>query len=141
MEITLRKGTAAAHYVLGGPQGAKTNAFSIGTAATEINVMHGETAAAAMYSRRLVKDQDSGKSLDGTIAKMNDLIKAYAEKSRPAYCAKKGLLFRDVFHQPGKVKARGVALFADHALHPHVADPRQYQHQGAEHHQAFIQAQ
>ena len=35
-EITLRKGSAAAHYVLGGPQGNDTNAFSIGTAATEI---------------------------------------------------------------------------------------------------------
>lgn len=92
MEITLRKGTAAAHYVLGGPQGGKTNAFSIGTPATEIYVMHGETAAAAMYSRRLVKDQDAGKSLDGTIAKMNDLIKLYNDKSKPVYCAKKGFV-------------------------------------------------
>ncbi|KGK85503.1 glutaconyl-CoA decarboxylase subunit alpha [Desulfosporosinus sp. HMP52] len=92
MEITLRKGTAAAHYVLGGPQGGKTNAFSIGTAATEINVMHGETAAAAMYSRRLVKDQDNGKSLDDTISKMNELIQSYNEKSRPAYCAKRGFV-------------------------------------------------
>ena len=56
IEITLRKGTAAAHYVLGGPQGNDTNAFSLGTAATQINVMNGETAAVAMYSRRLVKD-------------------------------------------------------------------------------------
>lgn len=52
-----KKGTAAAHYVLGGPQGNDTNAFSLGTAATEINVMNGETAATAMYSRRLVKDK------------------------------------------------------------------------------------
>ena len=35
LEITLRKGTAAAHYVMGGPQGGKTNAFSLGTAATK----------------------------------------------------------------------------------------------------------
>lgn len=90
IEITLRKGTAAAHYVMGGPQGGKTNAFSLGTAATEIYVMHGETAAAAMYSRRLVKDQDAGKPLDGTIEKMNKLIKEYYDKSRPAYCAKRG---------------------------------------------------
>ena len=34
MEITLRRGTAAAHYVLGGPQGNDNNAFSLGTAAT-----------------------------------------------------------------------------------------------------------
>ena len=29
MEITLRRGTAAAHYVLGGPQGNDNNAFSL----------------------------------------------------------------------------------------------------------------
>jgi len=92
MEITLRKGTAAAHYVMGGPQGNKTNAFTLGTAATEIYVMHGETAAAAMYARRLVKDQDSGKPLDGTIQKMNALIQDYHDKSRPAYCAKRGFV-------------------------------------------------
>ena len=92
MEITLRKGTAAAHYVLGGPQGNDTNAFSIGTAATEINVMNGETAAAAMYTGRLVKDRKAGKPLDDTIAKMNALINEYNEKSKPAFCAKEGFV-------------------------------------------------
>ncbi|WP_432665469.1 carboxyl transferase domain-containing protein [Wukongibacter baidiensis] len=92
LEITLRKGSAAAHYVMGGPQGNKTNAFSLGTAATEMYVMHGETAAAAMYSRRLVKDKDAGKPLDGTIEKMNKIIKDYHEKSRPDYCAKVGFV-------------------------------------------------
>ena len=92
MEITLRKGTAAAHYVLGGPQGNSTNAFSLGTAATEIYVMHGETAAAAMYARRLVKDQAAGKDLQPTIDKMNALIRDYEEKSRPEACAKAGLV-------------------------------------------------
>ena len=92
MEITLRKGSAAAHYVMGGPQGNDTNVFSIGTAATEIYVMHGETAAAAMYARRLVKDQNAGKDLDETIGKMNALIQNYHEKSRPFYCAKIGLV-------------------------------------------------
>ena len=91
-EITLRKGTAAAHYVLGGPQGNDNNVFSIGTAATEINVMYGKTAAGAMYSRRLVKDQDSGKDLQGTIDKMNQLIQHYIDTSTPAYCAKAGLV-------------------------------------------------
>lgn len=92
MEITLRKGTAAAHYVLGGPQGNDTNVFSLGTAATEIYVMHGETAAAAMYARRLVKDQDAGKDLQPIIDKMNNLIKNYYDKSRPSYCAKVGFV-------------------------------------------------
>lgn len=92
ISIILRKGTAAAHYVLGGPQANNNNAFTLGTATTEVYVMHGETAAAASYSRRLVKDQDEGKSLDGTIDKMNDMIQEYYDKSRPVFCAKKGLV-------------------------------------------------
>ena len=66
-EVTLRKGSAAAHYVLGGPQGNNTNVFSIGTAATEMYVMNGETAAIAMYSRKLVKDKKAGKDLQPTV--------------------------------------------------------------------------
>ena len=92
MEVTLRKGTAAAHYVIGGPQGNDTNVFSLGTAATEIYVMHGETAAAAMYARRLVKDQDAGKDIQPIIDKMNKLIKEYHDKSRPGHCAKVGFV-------------------------------------------------
>ena len=41
--------------MLGGPQGNDNNAFSLGTAATEINVMNGKTAANAMYTGRLAK--------------------------------------------------------------------------------------
>ncbi|MCL2124467.1 MAG: glutaconyl-CoA decarboxylase subunit alpha [Oscillospiraceae bacterium] len=92
MEITLRKGTAAAHYVMGGPQGNDTNVFSLGTATTEIYVMHGETAAAAMYARRLVKEKDSGNDIQPVIDKMNELIQNYSDKSRPAACAKQGLV-------------------------------------------------
>lgn len=92
MEITLRRGTAAAHYVLGGPQGNDNNAFYLGTAATEINVMNGETAANAMYTGRLAKDQKAGKDLQPTIDKMNALINDYNEKSKPFYCAKAGLV-------------------------------------------------
>jgi glutaconyl-CoA decarboxylase len=92
MEITLRKGTAAAHYVIGGPQGNDTNVLSLGTAATEVYVMHGETAAAAMYARRLVKEQDAGKDIQPVIDKMNELIKNYYDKSRPGYCAKVGFV-------------------------------------------------
>lgn len=90
--IVLRKGTAAAHYVMGGPTANNNNAFTLGTPATEINVMHGETAAAASYARRLVKDKDSGKPLDATIKKMNEMVKHYEESSRPFFCAKKGFV-------------------------------------------------
>lgn len=90
MEVTLRKATGAAHYVMGGPMNTKRNVLSIGTAATEYYVMHSETAAAAMYARRLVKDHDAGKDLQPTIDKMNTIIQDYHEKSRPAYCAKRG---------------------------------------------------
>ncbi|MDR3072420.1 MAG: glutaconyl-CoA decarboxylase subunit alpha [Clostridiales Family XIII bacterium] len=90
MAVVLRKGAAAAHYVLGGPQANNNNCITLGTALTEIYVMHGETAAAAMFARRLVKDEDDGIALDGTIAKMNDVIQLYEKKSRPADCAIEG---------------------------------------------------
>jgi glutaconyl-CoA decarboxylase len=91
-EITLRKGSAAAHYVLGGPQGNDENVFSIGTATTEIYVMNGETAATAMYSRRLAKDRKAGKDLKPTIDKMNKLINDFNTKSRPEFCASSGMV-------------------------------------------------
>ena len=46
--VVLRKGTAAAHYVMGGPTANRNNAFSLGLATSEIYVMHGETASAAI---------------------------------------------------------------------------------------------
>ena len=92
LEITLRKASAAAHYVLGGPQGNNTNVYSLGTAACEYYVMPGETAANAMYSRKLVKASKAGEDLAPIIKKMNDMIQLYHEKSRPAYCAKVGMV-------------------------------------------------
>ena len=92
LEVILRKGSAAAHYVLGGPQGNNTNAFSSGTAATEIYVMPGETAASAMYSRTLAKDKKAGKDLQPTIDKMNQMIEDFTTKSRPKFCAEKGMV-------------------------------------------------
>ncbi|NPV27947.1 MAG: glutaconyl-CoA decarboxylase subunit alpha [Firmicutes bacterium] len=92
MCIVLRKGTAAAHYIMGGPPANENNVFTLGTPATEIYVMHGETAAAATYSRRLVKDKDAGKDLDPTIQKMNEMVQMYYDKSRPVFCAQMGLV-------------------------------------------------
>ncbi len=92
MLITLRKGTAAAHYVMGGPTANRHNAFTLGIGTTEIYVMHGETAAAASFSRRLVKEKDAGRPLELIIDKMNQLAKEYYDNSRPAYCAKYGMV-------------------------------------------------
>ncbi len=92
MLVVLRKGTAAAHYVMGGPTANRHNAFTLGTAATEINVMHGETAAAASFSRRLVKEKDAGRPLGPVIDKMNEMVKRYTDNSRPIYCARKGFV-------------------------------------------------
>ncbi|MFH0977112.1 MAG: carboxyl transferase domain-containing protein [Spirochaetota bacterium] len=92
MLIVLRKGTAAAHYVMGGPTANDHNAFTLGTATTEIYVMHGQTAAVASYSRRLVKEKDAGKPLEPIIEKMNQMAKQYYDNSRPAFCAKYGLI-------------------------------------------------
>ncbi|MCD6153031.1 MAG: glutaconyl-CoA decarboxylase subunit alpha [Syntrophobacterales bacterium] len=90
--IVLRKGTAAAHYVMGGPTANNTTAFTLGTPATEIYVMHGETAAAASYSRRLVKEKDAGNPLGPVIDKMNEMVQHYHDMSRPVYCAKEGFV-------------------------------------------------
>ncbi len=92
MLIVLRKGTAAAHYVLGGPTANRHNAFTLGTVATEIYVMHGETAAVATYARRLVKEKDAGRPLDPVIDKMNQLAGEYHDNSRPLFCAETGLV-------------------------------------------------
>ncbi len=92
MLVLLRKGSAAAHYVMGGPTANRHNTFTLGTPTSEIYVMHGETAASATYSRRLVKEKDSGKPLEPIIDKMNELAKQYYDNSRPAYCAKHGFV-------------------------------------------------
>ncbi len=92
MLVVLRKGTAAAHYVMGGPTANRHNTFTLGTAASEIYVMHGETAAVATYARRLVKEKDAGRPLDDVVDKMNTLARDYHDKSRPLFCAHKGLV-------------------------------------------------
>ena len=108
MLVVLRKGTAAAHYVMGGPTANNNNAFTLGTPATEINVMHGETAAAASYARRLVKERDAGKPLGPVIDKMNEMVRHYEETSKPIYCAKKG--FVDEVVRFGEIRRYMVAF-------------------------------
>ena len=51
-----------------------------------------ETAANAMYSRKLVKAKKAGEPLQPIIDKMNDMINMYTEKSRPKYCTKTGMV-------------------------------------------------
>jgi glutaconyl-CoA decarboxylase len=92
MLVVLRKGSAAAHYVLGGPNANRHNAFTLGTAATDIAVMHGETAAVAMYGRRAVKEKDAGRPLEPVIEKMNELAQRYRDTSDPVYCAHHGFV-------------------------------------------------
>ncbi len=90
MLVVLRKGTAAAHYIMGGPVANNHNAFTIGTPTTEIYVLHGETAAVASFARRLVKEKDAGQPLGPVLDRMNALARQYYEQSRPIYCAKRG---------------------------------------------------
>jgi len=92
MLVTLRKGSAAAHYIMGGPTANRHNTFTLGTVATEIYVMHGETAAVATYTRRLIKEKDAGNDLQPVIDNMNDLVQKYYDTSRPMFCAKTGLV-------------------------------------------------
>lgn len=92
MLVVLRKGSAAAHYVMGGPTANNHNAFTLGTPATEIYVMHGETAAVASFSRRLVKEKEAGRPLGPVIDQMNALARQYQEQSRPVYCGIRGFV-------------------------------------------------
>jgi glutaconyl-CoA decarboxylase len=92
MLVVLRKGTAAAHYIMGGPTANRHNAFTLGTPTTEIYVMHGETAAAASFSRRLVKEKDAGRPLEPVVEKMNEMAQQYHHNSRPLYCAQTGFV-------------------------------------------------
>ena len=91
-KIKLKPGPAAAHYIMGGPTANRHNAFTLGTAATEIYVMHGETAAVATYARRALKEKDSGRPLEPIAQKMNEMAKKYHDTSRPAYCARHGFV-------------------------------------------------
>ena len=92
MLVILRKGSAAAHYVLGGPTANRHNAFTLGTPATEIAVMHGETAAVATYARRAVKEKDAGRPLEPIAEKMNELAQQYLDNSKPDFCARQGMV-------------------------------------------------
>ncbi|MCA1960233.1 MAG: glutaconyl-CoA decarboxylase subunit alpha [Desulfomonile sp.] len=92
MLFVLRKGTAAAHYIMGGPTANNHCAFTLGTPTSEIYVMHGETAAAASFARRLVKEKDSNRPIEPVIDKMNALAQQYYDQSRPIYCAKRGFV-------------------------------------------------
>ncbi|HUN56303.1 MAG TPA: carboxyl transferase domain-containing protein [Smithella sp.] len=99
MLVVLRKGTVAGHYVMGGPTANNNNVFSLGTPTTQICVMHGETAAAATFARRLVKEKDAGKTLQPTIDKMNEMVKHYDDTSNPLFCARKGFVDEVVRYQ------------------------------------------
>jgi len=92
MLVVLRKGSAAAHYIMGGPTANRHNAFTLGTAATEVYVMHGATAAVSPYARRAVKEKDSGRPLEPIAQKMNEMAKKYYDTSRPDYCARHGFV-------------------------------------------------
>ena len=92
MLICLRKGTAAAHYIMGGPTANNHCTFTLGTPATEIYVMHGETASAASFARRLVKEQDAGRPLEPVIDKMNALAQQVPRAVTPHVPAQRGAL-------------------------------------------------
>ena len=77
---------------MGGPTANRHNAFTLGVPTTEIYVMHGETAAAASFSRRLVKEKDAGRDLQPIIDAMNQMAREYHDNSRPLYCAKHGFV-------------------------------------------------
>jgi Acetyl-CoA carboxylase, carboxyltransferase component (subunits alpha and beta) len=118
--IVLRKGTAAAHYLMGGPQ-STTTAITLGTALTEIYVMHSETAAVANYGRRLVKETKEGKSHDKTLEAMNAMVDDYYQKSRPVFCAQTGMI--DEIVPLAKLRSYCVAFTGAYYQNPRSITP------------------
>ena len=66
--------------------------YSLGTAACEYYVMPGETAANAMYSRKLVKAKQGRRGSCSDHQEDERYDPADHDKSRPAYCAKVGMV-------------------------------------------------
>lgn len=92
MELTLRKASGAAHFLMGGPQANDSCVFSFCTAISDYNPIIAETAAVAVYSRRLVREAAAGKDLSATIQAMNDLVQKYKDTSeKPSFIVKTGL--------------------------------------------------
>lgn len=92
MELTLRKASGAAHFLMGGPQANDSCVFSFCTAISDYNPIISETAAVAVYSRRLVREAAAGKDLGPTIQAMNDLVQKYKDTSeKPSFIVKTGL--------------------------------------------------
>ena len=92
MLLVLRKGAVAGHYVMCGPIANTSNAFTLGTAATEVCVMPGDLAAALTYGRKLVSDKKKGLPLAPTLEKMNRQAQDIAEHATPLACARAGLV-------------------------------------------------
>lgn len=92
MELTLRKASGAAHFLMGGPQANDSCVFSFCTAVADYNPIIAETAAVAVYSRRLVREAAAGKDIGATVQLMNDLVQKYKDTSeKPSFIVKTGL--------------------------------------------------
>ncbi len=88
--VALRKAHAASHYVECGPM-ATSNTMTLGTALTDIMVMHPQSAAMALYGHKLLK-ATSKKEQQAVIDEMNALMAQYRETSSPRYAAQHGIV-------------------------------------------------
>ena len=92
MTVVLRKGTVAPHYQMAGPPAGANNAFTLGTACSEIYVMRGRSAAVAALGRKLARAHKEGQPLGPVIEEMNAQVADYHDKSRPWYMAQTGMI-------------------------------------------------
>ncbi len=88
--VVLRKAHAASHYVMCGPM-ATRNVITLGTALTNIMVMHPQSAAMALYGNKLLKAV-SKEEMQTVIDDMNALMARYRETSGPRYAAQHGIV-------------------------------------------------
>jgi glutaconyl-CoA decarboxylase len=70
---------------------ATSNTMTLGTALTDIMVMHPQSAAMALYGHKLLK-ATSKKEQQAVINEMNALMAQYRETSSPRYAAQHGIV-------------------------------------------------
>jgi len=90
MTVMLRKGHAASHYVMCGPM-ASRNAMTLGTALTQIMVMHPQSAAVALYGGKLEK-ATTREEQEAVVRQMNVMVERYRRCGSPRYAAQHGLV-------------------------------------------------
>lgn len=91
ISILLRKGTPAAHDIMGGEKTSNTHVFTLGTPTTEIHVTHGDPAP-ALPSERPHREKDAGQRIEPIVDRTDTPAAHSHERYGPIECANRGFV-------------------------------------------------